>query len=955
MRLCVTCRSSFLPFCLPLGHSFPIVEHGGFAGMEYDACRAFFEYYKLDPPVAPILPPEFANPLYLRLVCKTLQSRGLRRLPSGWNGISLAIQAFLEAMEDQFAVEYAVSTSAGTVRGGLMAVARAIAEAGGVGIPWSKAHQVIATAKPHAASLPVLDWLIRAELLTADAPTQGSSFDSEGTVRIAFQRLGDFLVAAEMLERCKQEGVRVASLSGGKLHALWKNADALGQNSGVIAALSILLAEQHPSIELPDLAADDSTRVALLRIAVQSFCSRDPGSISAASQALIIEALGQSDCSFETMDALIAMSWQKSAVDAFWVDELHRQNPLARRDAYWCNYLHERFSSGSSVHGLIHAAFGLPLDQLDTDVAERWATVLLWFTAAADRRVKDSATRAATAVLTACPQAIHSILPRLLECDDDCVRERALLSSYGALIASRNTMVLRLVVTTVQALYRRKPETFDNALIRDHIRCISELARKLRCLPKGCTTKLSMLRASTDWPLKLPSDGEAHSWGNLLEFLPDQSSSDFFKYSMNCLRTWEHAMTRVNMAKWILRRIVTDFGYEGSGCENYDKYMLSKHGGGRGRTKWAERIGKKYQWIGMYQLASRLHDNVKRKSVSWEPRQLRQPLILVEERKIDPTLPWNIAAKEGNAGAWWIGASADLGKNGPMIDNEWLARRDDIPSFQDFLALKEHNGQHWRPLVSYPEWSQRDADEDGTGPYRRLWIRLTSHLVKQDECAIAYDFLTRKQKLFAQALPGGATYSYGFAGEYPWAIAFNTEPEEWHGDGGIREHLPVLYQPAWNHLEVEWEYDATLPRRFQMAVPARHFFTLDDLWWCGNGYRRGNAHIVFQNPSLLENGPDSLLADADDLPERLSKLGLRLIWTLVGEKQILGGRFDTPRPPQQTFSQVACLEENGSVQFGERVFFVDDVEDTVTGKTRTKTRGSGDSRAKRRAGDLATS
>ena len=264
--------------------------------------------------------------------------------------------------------------------------------------------------------------------------------------------------------------------------------------------------------------------------------------------------------------------------------------------------------------------------------------------------------------------------------------------------------------------------------------------------------------------------------------------------------------------------------------------------------------------------------------------------------------------------------------------------------------MKERDGQRWRILVAYPDWSQHDEDSDWTGPYRRLWIRVTSHLVKNAEFAVAYDFLTRKKKVFAHSLPSNATYSYGFAGEYPWATSFNTEPEEWHGDGGIREHLPVRYQPAWNHLEVEWEYDATLPRQFQMAVPARDFFTLDDLWWCGKGYGRDNAHVVFQNPSLLENGPDSLLADADDLPERLNKLGLRLIWTLVGEKQILGGRFDTPRPPQQTFSQVACLRDDGSVQFGERVFFVDDVEDTGTGKTRAKTRGRSDSRTKRRAG-----
>jgi hypothetical protein len=87
-------------------------------------------------------------------------------------------------------------------------------------------------------------------------------------------------------------------------------------------------------------------------------------------------------------------------------------------------------------------------------------------------------------------------------------------------------------------------------------------------------------------------------------------------------------------------------------------------------------------------------------------------------------------------------------------------------------------------------------------------------------------------------MPEGATWLYGFAGEYPWATAFNIESDEWNGRGGFGTKLPVSCQPSWNQLAVEWEYDASLAESFHMLVPARAFFSPFNLWWNGyDGYR----------------------------------------------------------------------------------------------------------------------
>ena len=927
LRLVVTCRTPFIPSCLPDGHGLPIVEHAGFAGVERDACQAFFRHYELDPPISPILQPELSNPLYLRLVCETLRSRGLHRLPAGWHGLAPTIRAFLQEKERQFAAEHETSEGANIVSGSLMAIVRTIAEASDTVLSWSQAQRVISDERPQASTMQVLEWLIRADLLIEDAPTADAPLGDESVVRPAFERLGDFLLASELLERSKQTGLDMACRSGGLLHSLWKDSDAIERNSGVLATLSILVPEQNFGLELPDLVDDESTRKSLVQIAVRSFPSREPATFSSASASLLEEALRLRGFSFDAMDAALAIAWTPSVIDAIWIDGFLKEQPLAKRDAYWCGYLHNGFEAQGTVHRLINAAFELPLDRLEPEIAERWATVLLWFTAAADRRVKDKATRAAVAILAAQSRIIPNVLQRLIICDDDEVRERMILSCYGAMIVSRDTDVIGRVTGMLQEAYRGNPESFDNAMIRDLIRCIGELAQELNILPEGCDPELTMKSISSEWPLELPSEEQIETWGELLHFKPDEFWSDFFKYSMSCLRPWEHALSKRNMGEWILQRAARDFGYKDSGCAKYDASMLSKHGGGRGKPIWAERIGKKYQWVAMYQLASRLHDHLDRKRDSWESKPLRTPLILVEERKIDPTLPSNIVEREREAGAWWLNSSANLDSSQMLSDEDWVASEESVPALEELLSVVERDGQDWRLLASYPSWGKREENADWDDPYRQVWIHIQSYLIQKLDIATAYNCLHRRN-FFGKWMPEGATYLYGFAGEYPWGTPFNTEPEEWHSLGGQRLTLPYAYTPCWNQLAVEWQYDASVPWNFHMFVPARTFFSPADLWWDGqDGYRLKNGRTVFRDPSVTEVGSAALIVDVDELLGRLDKLGMCLIWSLLGEKWILGGPHDK-QTPKRTFSQIARLKEDGSLQVGESVFFDDYDRDT---------------------------
>lgn len=165
-------------------------------------------------------------------------------------------------------------------------------------------------------------------------------------------------------------------------------------------------------------------------------------------------------------------------------------------------------------------------------------------------------------------------------------------------------------------------------------------------------------------------------------------------------------MQKPATGRWIAKRILDDFSYRDSKCSGYDLTVTQETGGGRGKPAWAERIGKKYQWIAMYQLASRLYDSADRERDSFERTTGRRPLILNEERKLDPTISLPKRPKRAPSECWWVGGNVDLPSTKQLDYTTWVNRREDIPSMESLLAPKSRDGQKWLPLFCSPSWSE---------------------------------------------------------------------------------------------------------------------------------------------------------------------------------------------------------------------------------------------------------
>jgi hypothetical protein len=349
--------------------------------------------------------------------------------------------------------------------------------------------------------------------------------------------------------------------------------------------------------------------------------------------------------------------------------------------------------------------------------------------------------------------------------------------------------------------------------------------------------------------------------------------------------------------------------------------VTQETGGGRAKPAWAERIGKKYQWIAMYQLASRLYDSVDREKDSFERTTGLLPLILNDERKLDPTISRPERPKRAPSECWWFDGNVDLPSTKQLDYPTWVNRRDDLPSMQSLLAPKSRDGQRWLPLISFPAWSEYREGRPHGEPYRSTWMHLEAFLVPEIQFDRAMEAISRRN-FFGKWMPSGAKWLHVFVGEYPWASACNVETDDWLGFGTKASGSAFEFMPVHNEIVCEWEYDSSLPNSIYFHVPARAFFEAGSLWWNGvDGFSTPEGKTVFRDPSASEGGPTTLLADLDDLLLRLKKLGYRLIWTLLGEKYVLGE--EAHGTPRVTYSQTAYLNEDGAILVRDRIFFDD--------------------------------
>lgn len=883
LRIVFTVRSHYQPQVVPSGLNLPTFVHRGFEGVEFEAVTEYADYYGLEPPTTPPIHGEFDNPLFLRLLCEALKGGGRLSLDQASMGIDELVRLLLDAANDRISDQVGAPRGDRIVHQAMIVFARFV---GAADKPWLDrvaANAILREVWPDRTVEGSLLEALIAEGLLAEDVDPADETDAGTVVIAAFERLGHHLVAMEAISGLTSVDDLGGALRGGNLRRLL-GLDAV-VDRGLIEALSVAVAHRF-GVELTALEEIGDSD-AILTAIIAGLPWRTHASINGETEEVVIAALSSPDAFPDAMDMLFRLAVKPDhPLNADFLHDLLAPQSMAERDAYLVPWLHETHASGGAVDRLIMWGRTKDIDAVGPHTGRLWASALLWCTGCSDRRVRDYATVAAARLLSRHPGEAPSMLERFLGVSDDWIVERACYASYTALLRAGGRDDWHAAADAVwQTVFDSTPPT--NGAIRDEARAIIEAAATRCALPTRVELPKVRPPFESPWPIDWPDADamKAYDRRQYPKLVFSCTGDDFFTYKITPAFRDIPAVEVEAAGRRIVQDVV-DMGYHPQLHGAFDGYVLRTFGGGRGKPKWIERIGKKYQWIALARLVGTVSDHTQRERGRWEPPEPPLPGPHSDRfRQLDPT----VCEPPGPAAAIrpWVPPYAwpDVAK---ASDEDWVADDSDLPDVA-VASAGEPESQHVVLSGSY-EW---EGPTQASGYRRRIWTQIATVLVKTNDVPPLIDELDGRD-LAGHDVFRGPMYMGGFVGEYPYGHHYGAEQHVIDHEATQMFSVPTIR--ASYDIVGEYEYAPEDLDPVSLDGPAPQMFGASPgtVRWDGcSGWVDNSGRVIAQNRRALgSSGNNELTVDRAWLDGWLLSNGLAVVWIEMAGKDVYSEHRD---------------------------------------------------------------
>ena len=814
--LILSCRIPYEDQIFPKSRRSKFVQflHPGFEGIEIDAQNEYFSHYDIPTPNVPLLSEEFSRPLFLKTLCKSLQSfadstkrKKIGDLASGQKGMTTIFEDFIKSVGKGVEAEFGLPgltcwriLKGNRIKGSSGAVGVAVAMADRQS-DWVEKQEVLAIINAHTgrdelACGEILARMANDGLIAEDMISGENGW--KDVVRMPYQRFSDHLICRHLLERyLKRESPETirrsfyANQPLGRVFEL-KSGERSYREPGLASALMLEFPERIRRVEgmkdrelIFSLPSARRHMVPFVEAFLDGLVWRDADSFSDETFGLMFQLLerGCDQTKRKTLDtfACLASRSAHSRAAANLEEFMHGLN-LIERDRLWSEYL-RKCETGDTPYRILRWVEENPDACGSKSSCRALVAVLEWFLTATDRALRDRATRA----LVFIGEEHHAMLFERtlgsLARNDPYVSERMLAASYGVLMRKwwgskggfrgSSSEFARSIFDLMFA--RRGKHRSKHVLAREYALGIIHLSLKMspNCLG---TRDQDLLKAPfSTFRGKIPSPGR---------ITDDQCAGadaafrmDFENYTIGRLvkgrgnYDFEHPGYK-DVRRQIEWRI-NDLGYRKelfSGID--DRIAQEEYDAGRSESSVKiDRYGKKYSWIAFYEVAGLVQDRSMTGSVFERER--------ISDADIDPSFPGDRIE--------FCPKLKDLFRKKQSFE-EWVGGTD-RPDYRHLLELGKIDSKAG-------PWVLLDGaiNEDGKEDARQVFTFLRGVLVAHNDC----DKLVRAFRTVDypgnDAIPRMGEDVYTFAGEVAWSpryANFQFEPSRPVWSRQIEEALPV--------------------------------------------------------------------------------------------------------------------------------------------------------------------
>lgn len=335
-------------------------------------------------------------------------------------------------------------------------------------------------------------------------------------------------------------------------------------------------------------------------------------------------------------------------------------------------------------------------------------------------------------------------------------------------------------------------------------------------------------------------------------------------------------------------------------------------------THTVERIGKKYQWLALFELRARLADHCSyiNSGGLHEERSSYGGEMSDGARDIDPSLLLKRSSQDNRSysgpACWWSPIAPNVNAKEPDELVHWLYGDGDFINSSFCIDVTGLDNKNWLVLRTFRMGQPQSKDDSALRG--DTWARISSFVVPK---AGLNHKLKRLKGMLLQdpdSIPVQRIGARGhYLGEYPWRSHLTTD------DGVIEEadqlsRLPFSFKPTVvSYLCEHGNNDYSIDDSIDVELPAP--WLIDAL-----GLRSAGGRTItyvdqalvsrFFDPAVNEAGPQAALVDRELFLEAMRMAELVPIWVIAGEKNVFGSRNGRDGfGGRRNFTSVYWLEE----------------------------------------------
>ncbi|TNB98538.1 AAA family ATPase [Pseudomonas jessenii] len=325
-----------------------------------------------------------------------------------------------------------------------------------------------------------------------------------------------------------------------------------------------------------------------------------------------------------------------------------------------------------------------------------------------------------------------------------------------------------------------------------------------------------------------------------------------------------------------------------------------------------ERIGKKYQWIALYELCARMSDNL-----APLPRENSESEIS-RLRNIDPSLLLVRTEDDGwrrfEQPCFWI--PQNLSFKGIALTDAlfWLDLNTDIMDDPENIeVINPVDDKQWLVLKGFESWrGGNDVLE------RESWRRVGCFVIKKVDLERTLAALKGVHLQTDDDIPTARSGGHGaYLGEHPWAnrVDGGEDEEGWISNWSQARRIGGLKIRATTaaYLAEATDYDNSLGVSVDLSLPAGWLMRDLGLRLTDGStiqYVDQDGHVRFMDPSVSMTGRSAALIDRGAFLSYLEREELVAVWALSGEKGIYGKTSEGGFGGRWTFTRIFHSQGN---------------------------------------------